>query len=343
MDIYKFINSMDIRNHLKEINYEFSPVEAAWLVWQCFDMTLERKHKAWNEIIETLPDVPITNSHHSLPSLHQFLKEYMQLEKKIINRFYNPVEKSVYQYEVFERDENEKHAECVGNDILCNAVFFDFSSCYKKALEEAEDMVNATIRVTRKEAEHDRENQIMQLCFIADWPFIDENNLGIIRHAGRVSVEEKFILYDVFEYMRFDFPNPFKKGDVVRLAKRLYRYGVYNTEPFLFMEIENEPLKQSFLVYKPMRASGYFQDEDNGQLYRENWYGYMDLEYYTEELTGEKRVLKALGNYFKGKIDIVLFANAYHYYLTDSHSQSTKVNDWDWSVEELKLAGLKEE
>lgn len=132
MDIYKFINSMDIRNHLKEINYEFSPVEAACLVWQCFDMTLERKHKAWNEIIETLPDVPITNSHHSLPSLHQFLKEYMQLEKKIINRFYNPVEKSVYQYEVFEGDENEKHAECVGNDILCNAVFLIFHHVIKK-------------------------------------------------------------------------------------------------------------------------------------------------------------------------------------------------------------------
>lgn len=202
-------------------------------------------------------------------------------------------------------------------------------------------MVNATIRVTRKEAEHDRENQIMQLCFIADWPFIDENNLGIIRCVGRISGEEKFILYDVFEYMRFDFPNPFKKGDVVRLAKRLYRYGVYNTEPFLFMEIENEPLKQSFLVYKPMRASGYFQDEDNGQLYRENWYGYMDLEYYTEELTGEKRVLKALGNYFKGKIDVGLFANSYHHYMTESYFQSTK--PYHWSDEDLKLAGLKEE
>ena len=33
MDVYKFINSKDIREYLKKINYEFTPVEAAWLIW----------------------------------------------------------------------------------------------------------------------------------------------------------------------------------------------------------------------------------------------------------------------------------------------------------------------
>ena len=32
MNIYKFINSDDIMEHLKKINYEFSPMEMAWLI-----------------------------------------------------------------------------------------------------------------------------------------------------------------------------------------------------------------------------------------------------------------------------------------------------------------------
>ena len=58
MDIYKFINSKDVRNYLKEINYEFTPVETAWLIWQS-TKPLEERHKAWQEMIYTMPDVPI--------------------------------------------------------------------------------------------------------------------------------------------------------------------------------------------------------------------------------------------------------------------------------------------
>lgn len=81
MDIYRFINSKDIRNYLKKINYEFTPVEAAWLIWKCLDITREGKHKAWQEIIDTMPDCPIEvyegNDVDRYDSLHEVLKECM--------------------------------------------------------------------------------------------------------------------------------------------------------------------------------------------------------------------------------------------------------------------------
>ena len=44
MDITRFINSRDIREHLKKIGYQFTSLEAAWLIWQCKNITLAEKH-----------------------------------------------------------------------------------------------------------------------------------------------------------------------------------------------------------------------------------------------------------------------------------------------------------
>ena len=45
MDILKFINSNAVRNHLREINYEFSPVEFAFIVWQSEYCSMDEKIK----------------------------------------------------------------------------------------------------------------------------------------------------------------------------------------------------------------------------------------------------------------------------------------------------------
>lgn len=56
MDIFRFLNSKDIREHLKQLGYSFTAPEAAFLVWQCRSVTLKEKMAAWREIIETMPD-----------------------------------------------------------------------------------------------------------------------------------------------------------------------------------------------------------------------------------------------------------------------------------------------
>ena len=44
MNILRFVNSKDIREHLRNIDYEFNSLEAAWLIYQCRDATIDEKH-----------------------------------------------------------------------------------------------------------------------------------------------------------------------------------------------------------------------------------------------------------------------------------------------------------
>lgn len=84
MDILRFINSKDIREHLRSIRYEFNSLETAWLIYQSHDATIDEKHKAWNELIETMPDCPIEKRLNTVAqdSLHAFLRLYMTLEER---------------------------------------------------------------------------------------------------------------------------------------------------------------------------------------------------------------------------------------------------------------------
>ena len=84
MDVFRYINSNAIREHLKEIGYKFSGFEAAWLVRNCRTASLEEKHNAWREILETYPDEEYAAlpASYSVRTLHGILKEYVALGRK---------------------------------------------------------------------------------------------------------------------------------------------------------------------------------------------------------------------------------------------------------------------
>ena len=46
MDITNFINSRDIRDYHREIDYKYNALEAAWLVYQCRDINVRQRHEA---------------------------------------------------------------------------------------------------------------------------------------------------------------------------------------------------------------------------------------------------------------------------------------------------------
>ena len=91
MNIYNFINSRDIAKHLKDIDYQFSTLECAWLVWQSRKHTLEQKHTAWQKIIDTMPDCSVSArpNHREVESLHEYLKGYMDFQEQSIKRFFD--------------------------------------------------------------------------------------------------------------------------------------------------------------------------------------------------------------------------------------------------------------
>ena len=46
IDFLKFVNSDTVRNHLQQIRYQPTALEAAWLTWQCETISLEEKRTA---------------------------------------------------------------------------------------------------------------------------------------------------------------------------------------------------------------------------------------------------------------------------------------------------------
>ena len=98
MEITSFINSNDIREYLEKINYKFTPLEAAWLVYQCKLISIPEKQEAFKEIIRTMPDCEVKNRFNTVPqkSLHEFLGKYISLQNKFIDTFFNDKD-SVYR------------------------------------------------------------------------------------------------------------------------------------------------------------------------------------------------------------------------------------------------------
>ncbi len=72
MDIYSFINSKDIREYLKQIQYQFSSLETAWLIYACRALSFKQKKAEWEQLIISMPDceVPCVDNWVERNSLH---------------------------------------------------------------------------------------------------------------------------------------------------------------------------------------------------------------------------------------------------------------------------------
>ena len=314
MDIYRFINSVDLRNHLREIGYQFSAVETAWLVWQSKFTSLKEKHDAWNEIILTMPDceLPQRAGIRSYPSLHDFLKRYMDVEQmqlKILKRKDNA---AVYSYSVQVFEDNDWEYE------NCD-LYSDFSVCLEKGREhhqyhpelpEKEFMNNSRILI--KKTWIDGAKSSIQAEF---------NNYGevisILQH-GDLTEDEEDLIRSGFQKMWFAFPTPFEKGDIVKVCNR-------DAYAFVLDQLDSESKLRDSLSEigdsSDMVARGYFFDSLTCNICYECIHEYMNLEYYHGDITGIKRFLKALSSYLKGKIDITLYSNAYQAILAEEQAK----------------------
>lgn len=109
-------------------------VEAAWLIKQDKSLTLEEKHKAWTEIISTLPDCKFISEDYSdanTDSIHGFLSEYMELENQLFERFYKKEPDAVYTYKLW----NDEEENWIGED---GALYADFEKAKAEFMEDAD-------------------------------------------------------------------------------------------------------------------------------------------------------------------------------------------------------------
>jgi len=75
MDLLKFVNSNDIRDHLKSIDYKINAKEAVWLVYQSWYTTLREQIDACRYIEENLPDVDLGDAYDGFIGTISFAKD----------------------------------------------------------------------------------------------------------------------------------------------------------------------------------------------------------------------------------------------------------------------------
>lgn len=334
MDIYRFINSKAIRDYLRSINYEFNSLEAAWLIYQCHTATIKEKHRAWKELVETMPDCRIGARSPfyfdaTLDSLHGFLRQYMELEDRYVDEFCEDhhcdsydgpfVYRIEHHFSIYDRNDYEDYG----------TVFSQYGAIHENVFEPDEDV--KYVKLVRMKIDDLHATMTAKLSPDLEMLEIDPSEIS----------ESEWKIRGLFEGLWFEFPTPFKKGDIVWNPNR--PCGCCGG-PFALTAVCLEGLEDGKADSirrtgdnSDMNACGYFQDED-GSLYHEVMYDYMDLEYYDKELTGAQKTLIAMSNYLKGEIDVELLIRAYHQIITQGYADDSM--PLDKTDEGMRLAGL---
>ena len=330
LNIYEFINSKAIREYCKKLGHTFNSMESAYLIYQSRNHTLPEKHTAWRELMETLPDMVIEERLNCprYDSLHSFLQQYMALEDRVLETFFQDEKYCVYRFDTLYRPKWHGNSErfCRYEEGEC--VYQSFSSGLaaekENIAEYLEDFLNFS--VTKMKIRSDSRKEPWEIKIK-----VDENGvpLEIVGDKNAI-LDEEFDLFDSFKGMWIDVPTPFQKGDIVFTNHQ--KLG-FVPDPFVLTylctdkETEQDKKKFTELLKKgdssDMTAYGYRLLGANGQLWHECDHDYLSLEYYGD-LTGVQRVLKVIQAYYQKEIDIDECMEAYHYILLDEQRKELK-------------------
>ena len=299
MDIYKFINSKDIESYLRKITYKFNSLETAWLIHQCKKISLENKIIYLKKLIETMPDceIPQRINCDKWSSLDEYLRKYIDivlLEKK---EFFK-VEDNNYVYSVTYR--KYKAEECD------NRFFSNIEAClnYCQKVNDDTDSNSENIKFCiRKQSLIEIDDYFEIECY-ANGELIEiKNNSKKIAHNND-------ILWGVFDGLWFDFPVPFKKGDILwkPIHDKNKRRGEFLScvGPFVLIELDTHIASKSVRECGDVSDMGYegWFASDDGSVYWEVSWNYMDLEYFEGEYLSYEKILLYIEKHLKEKLDI---------------------------------------
>lgn len=350
MNIYEYFNSRDIAAHCKNIGHTFTSIETAYLVWHSNHHTLEDKHRAWQEIIETMPDESFRpNWDFGGHTLRSFLRTYMRLQNSFIESF--GATGYIYTYSVLNRYDDEFQSYDVSFD--------SFEACMHslKVNELDDDTSNeiAKVKITRHKINSSavsfRDAQESE-TIVSDKHL---HPLDVIP-ASEVEGDMRFLSpSNGFYEMWVAIPTPFKRGDVV-MDVDYYDYPSRRHKPFLLDRIpywkkgaldgthcedEVERLLRLGVDWTDMQECVYFQD-DNGEIYWDHAFDYLDLEYYRDEPVGTEKFLCAVGKAMQGEISVEELLRVHSIVLMENYASEMR-KYFDGNQELLQLCGVLNE
>lgn len=296
MDISRFIPSRTMREYLEKINYNFNAKECALIVHQCETAILAEKHAAWQEIIDTMPDCEIVSEDLPHRSLHKFLKQYMEMENRAIEKIFEPNENAFYQYSWSYVSSDYKPYYKTIDECFSAAAKFQMENDLLSLEEEPYAYINIVKLYDGDVHEH--------IKFTPDGKIISTLSISL-------SEEESWIYRSVFQDIHCTFPCPFKKGDILFDI----RYREYPNHNLMVFE------KMVFAENGAQCAYGYIMDD--GYIMRDG-FDCLNLEYYTSDRFGnEYRALDYVRKYLLGELGLTGLMNKYHQILCEAQAKNT--------------------
>ena len=277
MDIYSYLNSKDVADYCRKIDYQFNALECVFIIYHCRRISVEVKHRQYQKIMREMPDMQLSK-HQRLrwkdgflypESLFAALQELINEQKQMLDMLKSS-SRAVYSYRWTGKGCDTQS----GNGIYSN--FDKAKAALTVALYEDTDCSMddiASCEIT------------MQL--------IDENK----SITAEMNDDQKIVFLDSSGFS-FDFslpqnfwayiPMPFQKGDI------LINPCIRNPKPFVLDHFHFNDRSESYLQTmksewdeNDLLAWGFENmDELVSDTPCEIW-GYQNLEYYRGEISPE--------------------------------------------------------
>ena len=322
--VLKFVNSNDVRKHLQAINYQFSVPEYAYLIWQNKSLSVTQKHLEFQLLIGTTDSclVKASNCREGW-DLHQTIKDYVALENKLISIFLKPEANSFYVAELLE----------LGDWHEGNCFFNNPDLAYEYAMKYADKNPITSFRISK----HYSDNSTSCSCVIEALYNSEGETMKIDRWGAPPEVwteDDSTIWCERFDDMWFDIPIPFKPGDIVCDCYDKTPFVITDTVPWYRKEHPPKKAGTTRLCNFDMCASGYSLEKDTFSVMY-NWvsFYYLNLEYYTNDLGGDNRILIAYSLFKQRKLNGDTLSKVVQMITAESFARKF-CHDIDWVIDE---------
>ena len=230
MNIYEFIESVTIRKHLQNCNKTLSIMDCAEIICKNYNISIEEKLKAYQELIDTMEDIEI--KFEQLKSAKELLNSIITLHSKLLEEI------------------NSKKYDC--------HVTFNYQPFESKAHTTTYMSKDYKKMITDELA-----NEYDGLQYIVLYVEKLQKLKGLINNEGLlVEIDHKDVnaLNNFIKQNHLSFTLPFKKGDIIYL-KRLKGCSF---DPFVLEEIKYSKKEIScsgYSIDKDLYSKEYSEDD----------------------------------------------------------------------------------
>ncbi|MBQ8540629.1 MAG: hypothetical protein IJ435_04040 [Clostridia bacterium] len=186
-DFIKFINSKDIRAHLKKTGYELSERECAYVVCESY-LPLKQKHEAYGELIKNTSD----------EMLKETLAKRIELEKILLDVFFQR-DNAVYVYRYISKGDRE-----------CEEIYASCARCMESAFQWNERAKFVRVR-KRWVMGEDSESKEVSVLVNKEGEVINIASRGILSEE---LCEEFWSIVNLWQE-QISIPLPFERGDIL--------------------------------------------------------------------------------------------------------------------------------